>query len=240
MATTTKRNPIVDSRGIGKPGNFRGDEAKYQEWKVKLNAYLRVSNSKGLEMVEVMCKSKETFIDDLDIDNYAQAHDLVQDHMHEFSNILYALLVTNTEEDAFRIVNSVTNGSGIEAYRLLRKRFESQTPGTRRALLNSIINNPQCKKVNEVERNLMNLEELVKRYESITGTTLQYDLVVTVMIDLCNKDLREHLEMRATDMKASEVRDDIRNYVERKRDVINSQVKAMEVDNVEQSESWKG
>ena len=67
--------------------------------------------------------------------------------MADFSTKLYALLVTSTEDDAFKIVNSVTDGNGMEAYRLLQKRFESQTPGTKRSLLKSIINNPQCKKV---------------------------------------------------------------------------------------------
>ena len=46
-----KPSNMVDSRGIGKPGNYKGDEAKYQEWKVKLNAYLRVSNPQGLQML---------------------------------------------------------------------------------------------------------------------------------------------------------------------------------------------
>ena len=46
QAQVNKASPIsmVDNRGIGKPGNFKGEETKHQEWKVMLNAYLRVSN----------------------------------------------------------------------------------------------------------------------------------------------------------------------------------------------------
>ena len=47
---TAKPTPMVDSGGIGKPGNYKGDEAKYQEWKVKLKAYLRVSIPWGTDV----------------------------------------------------------------------------------------------------------------------------------------------------------------------------------------------
>ena len=35
---------MIDTRGIGKPVSFKGDEGKYTEWKAKLLAYLRVHN----------------------------------------------------------------------------------------------------------------------------------------------------------------------------------------------------
>ena len=37
---------MTDTRGIGRPITFKGDEHKYQEWKAKLTAYLRVTNPK--------------------------------------------------------------------------------------------------------------------------------------------------------------------------------------------------
>ena len=97
-------------------------------------------------MIEYFCKQRDTdgkelnpadHLDDLCLEKEWDATVMV-----DFSTKLYALLVTSTEEYAFKIVNSVTSGSGIEAYRLLRKRFESQAPGTKRALLKSIINKP--------------------------------------------------------------------------------------------------
>ena len=64
------------------------------------------------------------------------------------------------------------------------------------------------------------------------------DLVAAVMIDLCHKELREHLELSTQEQTSEGVRREIANYVERKRDTINRNVKAMEVDNFEQSETW--
>ena len=83
----------------------------------------------------------------------------------------------------------------------------------------------------------MSLESLIKRYETMAGSNglLPEDLKVTVLIDLCHKELRKHLELKQDDLRSEDVRTEIVNYIERTRDVINNQVKAMEVDNVEDS-----
>ena len=156
--------------------------------------------------------------------------------VHDNNAKLYSILISCADEDAFRIVNSVIPGNGFEAFRLLKRRYEPKTPGTKRAVLKSIINNPHCKKVSEVESNLMNLEQLVKRYEGISkdNAKLPDDLIVAVLIDLCHKELREHLELSTQDKTSEQVRVEILNYVERKRDMNSNQVKAMEVDTCEQ------
>ena len=104
----------------------------------------------------------------------------------------------------------------------MKKRYEPKTPGTERALLKTIINNPQSKRVNEVEPSLIHAEELIKKYKLVADTNLPEDLKVTILIDLCHKDLREHLELSTNDSDPKEVRDEILNYVERKRDTMNN------------------
>ena len=43
-AQMNKPNPsMVDTRGIGKPGTFKGEESQLIEWMAKLNAYIRAS-----------------------------------------------------------------------------------------------------------------------------------------------------------------------------------------------------
>ena len=59
-----------------------------------------------------------------------------------FAHNLYSILLSCTEDDAFRICHSVKEGNGLEAMRLLMKRYEPRAPGTKRALLKAIINNP--------------------------------------------------------------------------------------------------
>ena len=79
---------------------------------------------------------------------------------------------------------------------------------------------------------------MVKRYDHMAGTTspLLDDWVVTVMIALCSKDLREHLELCTKDMKLIEIREEILNYVERKRTSVNEDVVAVEIDALKKKE----
>ena len=153
----------------------------------------------------------------------------------------YSILMSCTRDDAFRICHSVKDGNGLEAMRLLMKRYEPRTPGTKRALLKAVINNVPAKKPRDIEKNLMNVDEFMKKYEVLGGDPLPEDLRVTVIIDLCTKDLKEHLELITREMKYKEVRDEIMSYVERKRDLFGTQLKAMEVDNDEESDAvWWG
>jgi hypothetical protein len=152
--------------------------------------------------------------------------------MKVFSTKLHAILVSITEGDAFRIVDSARDCNGLESYRLLTKRYEPKNPGTKRALLKSIINNPGAKKIIDIEANLMNVERLILKYESMTDAKnhLPEDLKAMIIIELCHRDLREHLELITDQMSYTKVRTEILNYVERKRDTINNDIKAMVVD----------
>ena len=80
---------------------------------------------------------------------------------------MYFILLSCTEDDAFRIGHSVKEGNGLEAMRLLMMRYEPRTPGTKRALLKAIINNPVSKKPDELAKNLMKVEEYMKHYEAM-------------------------------------------------------------------------
>ena len=239
MFQTKKSEGMTDTRGIGRPTSFRGDEAKYAEWKAKLMAYLRVAAPKSDEWTNWACSQTSPITED-DVD-MTYTNDDDNRMVKEWAVKVYAILLSCTEDDAFRICHSVKDGNGLEAMRLLMKRFEPRTPGTKRALLKAVINNGSSKRPDEIEKNLMHVEELMKRYEVLAGSELPEDLRVTVIIDLCTKDLKEHLELMTREMKYKEVRDEIMSYVERKRDLFGSQLKAMEVDNYEEtSPTWWG
>ena len=82
----------------------------------------------------------------------------------------------------------------------------------------------------------MNLQRLIGKYHDMSGHKLPDDLIVTVMVDMCTKDLREYLEMKG-ELKVEEARDEIMSYIERKRTTIDNQVKATDVDNCASEEN---
>ena len=231
-ASKNNSSGLTDVRGVGRPTTFRGEEEKYCEWKAKLFAYLRMSAPKSMEWI-TWASTRTSRIQDQDIKDEYEPQD---SEVKDFSVKLYAILLSCTEDDAFRISHSVGDGNGLEALRLLMRRYEPKTPGTKRAVLKTIINNSPAKKPDEVEKNLMQVEELMRRYEQMADKSLPEDLKVTVIIDLCPKDFREHLELTTKDKEYKEVREEVMSYVERKREQFGSQLKAMEVDNYE--EEW--
>jgi hypothetical protein len=238
MQQSRPQGMMTDTRGVGRPINFKGEERKYPEWKAKLMAYLKVTVKESEEWITWASTETDTIDEESIQHNFGT--DVAGRAVMEFAVKLYSTLLSCTEEDAFRICHSVKSGNGLEAMRLLVKRFEPRTPGTKRAVLKSIINNPAAKKTEEIEANLMRVEELIKKYEHLANDTLPEDLRVTVIIDLCVKDLKEHLELITKEMTYKEVRDEIISYVERKRDSFGNQLKAMEVDNYEQMGYWGG
>ena len=65
---------------------------------------------------------------------------------------------------------------------------------------------------------------------------------MTVVIDLCTKDLKELLELITREMKYNEVRDEITSFCGKEKDFFGTQLKAMEVDNYEEmgEQVWWG
>ena len=187
---------MTDTRGIGRPVVFKGEEQRYGEWKAKLFAFLRVSTPQAMEWISWAGSQASTIDEELIAEDYQSENQEVIN----FGNRLYAIFLSCTEEDAFNICYSVADGNGLEAMRLLMKRYEPWTPGTKRALLKAVINNLPSKRPDEIEKNMMHVEELMRKYEQLTGEGLPEDLRITVIIDLCTKDLRERLEHGTKDM----------------------------------------
>ena len=91
-------------------------------------------------MLEYVCNSrdangKELALNQDGVNQFAVSKGWNSEDLYEFIKKLYALLVTSTEEYAFKVVNSVGSGNGVESYRLLQRRYESKTPGAKRGRL---------------------------------------------------------------------------------------------------------
>ena len=100
---------MTDTRGIGRPITFKGEELKYQEWKAKLTAYLRVTNPRCDDWIS-WAASQSTPIQEEDLDlQYASN----KQEVATFAVSLYSTLMSCTEDDQFRICQA---GSGLEAY----------------------------------------------------------------------------------------------------------------------------
>ena len=220
----------IGSRSIGGPPEWdSSNESSFQEWQIKIQAWLTNQDSRALQWLDTAGTLNEV-IETNDLDEQQYPNENERKAVLKFNTLLYNILVTKLKGEAFNLVSSVRDGSGLEAWRLLMKRYAPRTPATKRALLKSIFNMKAAKKVEEIEKNLLKLEEIYSKYETMSKNLLPEDIKTVIMVELCTPELREHLEFNAKDNDYKETREAVMAYVERKR---RDPITAMEIGNNE-------
>ena len=98
--TTKPNSSMVDTRGIGRPGTFKGEESKFIEWMAKLNAYIRASYPGAPKWLNTVCQEHEK-IDDESIKEMMEGKPEEELQLRDFSAKLYVILITCIEGYAF-------------------------------------------------------------------------------------------------------------------------------------------
>ena len=159
----------------------------------------------------------EETVETKDLDTQEFADDMTRMDCKKFNTLPYNILITKLKGETFNIVSSVHDGCGLEAWRLLMKRYELRTPVTKRPLLNTIFNMKAAKKVEEIEKILLKLEDIFTRCETMANNKLPEDIKTVIMMELCTPDPKENLEFNLKDVGYKETREAVMDYVERKR-----------------------
>ena len=157
--------------------------------------------------------------------------DLAADALHimaQFSTRLGLILVDTCKGEPYRIVESAGHGNGLEAWRLLMRRYASRTPGTKRALLASLFSMKPAISASDFESVLLTVEEIIRRYDAMSVTKMPEDIQCAILIAVCPKDLKEFLDMSTEDFKYVELRNRATNWIERKRDQHSKHIHDME------------
>lgn len=63
--------------------------------------------------------------------------------------------MADTDGHLWSLVNNCPGGNGLEAVRTSISRHETRTPGTKRAILKTIINTAPSKKAEDMDRNFL-------------------------------------------------------------------------------------
>ena len=213
---------MVDTRGIGRPPSFSGSEKEWREWRGKVTAYLYATapfakpfldwaelsvipiNQEAME-AQCMTDQGDVSADQLN----AMAH---------FSTRLGLILIDTCKGEPYRLVESAGHGNGLEAWRLLMRRYASRTPGTKRALLASLFSMKPATSATDLESVMLTVEEVIRRYDAMSSDKMPEDIQCAILIAVCPKELKEFLDMSTEDFKYTELRNRATNWIERKRD----------------------
>ena len=129
----------MDTKAIGSPPewNSNQEESGFAEWHIKIKAWLTNHDGRAQRWLNA-ARDTDNMIetDDLDVQHFNDESERMA--LKRFNGMLYNILVTKLRGEAFNIVSSVRDACGLEAWRLVMKRYEPRTPGTKRALLKSL------------------------------------------------------------------------------------------------------
>ncbi len=108
------------------------------------------------------------------------------------------MLVSTCTGEALEIVNATTDtatgrGSGLEAWRLITKRWSPRTAMRKRRILREILGFQPVKDPLVIESSVRKLEELIKQYEMM-GERLSDEIKASILLGIATGALKQHLE----------------------------------------------
>ena len=107
---------------------------------------------------------------------------------------LYFVLIS-VAASTLPTLRSITDNNGVEAWRLLHLRYSLNKTSTNFASLTKIMNFDF--KEDQFEQDFQLWENLVAKYETESGTTLEESLKIAVMLNKTSGKLQEHLRLNA-------------------------------------------
>ena len=120
----------------------------------------------------------------------------------KFNTLHYNILVTKLKGEAFHLVSSVRDGSGLELWRLLVKRYAPRTHLQH-----------ESRKPKRICSNWMRSTASTRH----AAEPLPEDVKTVIMVEHCTPELRVHLEFNAKDIGSRERREAV--MAQRRRDV---------------------
>ena len=144
----------------------------------------------------------------------------------ERSMKFYSILASYTKNKPLRVIKSMTDYNGLEAWRNLIQEHEPYTRGRGLALLNKVLNHKFDTKKTHLE-NLVAFEEAVETYETAANDAMSDDVKVSIVMNNMEGPVRQHLLLTVdSKTKFENIRQFLVNYEQTVRwtttDLINS------------------
>ena len=147
---------IIDIKGIGKPKEFDGSDAKWKTFALRLTDFVCGVFENAKDTMEWAVGSVAP-IDDLDL----APGDVELNE--QFNRQLHSALLHLCEGEALQIVEN-SDHNGLEAWRKLNRRYDPQTIGRKRSTMARLLQ-PGTFRIEEVSTALETWERRVREYE---------------------------------------------------------------------------
>lgn len=220
------RKNLFDSKGLGKPQTLGDEQAelRFRLWSIKLEDYVAgVFGEKFREAMQWASESEVEVSSALLANTYgehADPNDVIED-IDDMNTKLYSALRSTTEGTPFDVVDNTSSNSGLEAWRLLHRKYDPATGGRKRVMLNALTT-PDRATYETLAGALERWRALRARYNRKKDQfgkreELPESLAMNALEKLVPKDLEQHLQLNYTRFKTyDQMEEEVRVFVEAK------------------------
>jgi len=194
---------IIDTKALGRPETFAGEEGQWDEWAFQMRSYLSCLHEDAISLI----REAET-----ETTSIRQAN-LRGDGERRLSVAIFHVLTMSLKGPPLVSLRQTEFGNGFEAWRVLRERYESSSRGRQYALLSRVLR-PKAfpKEAAKFEESLGLWEMDIRAYETASTERLSENIMMQVLADQAPEAVRQQVQL-ANYARYAEMRRAIMEYV---------------------------
>ena len=173
------------------PEKFSDDITQWRKWKDTVAKYF----DEGREGLKAIMDEVVRSTTPVDVEMLEQA---ARRHPHAIPDLvkwkhLYRALEKLVDGEAARVVESVQDENGFEAWRQLHVRFEPELEAQKNVVLLELHNIPQAASIEETKGKLVELRVRITKAENILGVAIQDVQKRTAMLQILDPITKQHM-----------------------------------------------
>ena len=222
--------PLHDLRVIQSINKLKNDKHKYDKWA------RRIINAAAISYpyAESVMNQAGNFTNEIIMNvHFPQSQNI------KLSRELYSIMQATIDEDceAEDIFNTVDVGAGLEAWRLIKIRYDPHDTATESAKLTAVLKPQQTKNMKDLIKDIDDWKRRVSKLTGANKTSMDNDnLRSTIITSMCPDELQRHLKINGRTYNTSAlIYDEIVRYTSEMNVKSDGKVKStpMEVDLVD-------
>eukprot|EP00971_Amphidinium_carterae_P063549 1257648-Amphidinium_carterae.1 len=176
--------PLVDTRALGRPREFKSIRSEWQDWAFHFKAFLSGANAQaGQALDEAARADKEISMTDLGPARESLARQL------------YLALSLQVSGEALVKVQNVRDHNGLEAWRRLCDEYEPRTKGQQRHRLTKLLRPEKAASVDRTMYAIEAWEKEVAEYEKAFSKELDVDIKIGVLSYMAPDKVADHMHI---------------------------------------------
>eukprot|EP00971_Amphidinium_carterae_P052216 1027963-Amphidinium_carterae.1 len=205
--TYPSERPLVDTRALGRPREFKSERTDWKDWSFQFKAFLAGANA-----------AASTLLDKAATREGVWRLEEQSGEEQRLSNQLYLALSLQVTGAALVKSQNVEQYNGLEAWRQLTLEYEPRTRGRQRMRLTQLLRPEKALNVNSTVDVLEAWEREVKEYERTFQKPVDEDIRIGVLTHLAPEKVAEHLYLYSDTVRTyADARKVVVDYVEAMR-----------------------